>query len=125
MDIYSLINRSISNLIHSFSYFYSRVLAIFLLSLAGIPLTGGFFAKYYMLASVMKTGHYIVLAIIAVLFAAVSVYYYFRLIQAMYFKEGTPELHSSVTSTDKFLLGLTCVLIILLGVAPQLFLSHI
>src|SRR3954452_9271564 len=53
---------------------------IFLLSLAGIPLTAGFFAKYYMLAAVIKTGSYMWLVIAGVLFAAISVYYYFRVI---------------------------------------------
>ena len=61
---------------------------IFLLSLAGIPLTAGFFAKYYMLAAVLQTGKFLWLVIFAVLCAAVSVYYYFRVIQAMYFKDG-------------------------------------
>jgi NADH-quinone oxidoreductase subunit N len=98
---------------------------IFMLSLAGIPLTGGFMAKYFVLLAAVEQGQLFWLVIFGLLMAAVSVYYYFRVIIAMYFKQGTPELHSSVTSTDKFLLGLTCVLIILLGIAPQLFLSHI
>ena len=64
---------------------------IFLLSLSGIPLTAGFFAKYYMLSAVLNTHHYLWLVIFAVLCAAVSVYYYFRVIQAMYFKDGDPQ----------------------------------
>ncbi len=64
---------------------------IFLLSLAGIPLTGGFMAKYYMIAAVMNTGSFLWLVIFALLCAAVSVYYYFRVIQAMYFKEGIAQ----------------------------------
>ncbi|MBS1661533.1 MAG: NADH-quinone oxidoreductase subunit N, partial [Bacteroidetes bacterium] len=66
----------------------AATVTIFLLSLAGIPLTGGFFAKYYMLAAVVSSGHYLWLVIFAVLCAAVSAYYYFRVIQAMYFKDG-------------------------------------
>jgi NADH-quinone oxidoreductase subunit N len=54
--------------------------------------------------------------------AAVSAYYYFRVIIAMYFKDGTPELQSEITGYDKFMLGLTCALVILIGVLPQLFL---
>ena len=64
---------------------------IFLLSLAGIPLTAGFIAKFYMLKAAMATGKHFWLVIFAVLMAAVSVYYYFRVIQAMYFKEGHGE----------------------------------
>lgn len=92
---------------------------VFLLSLAGIPLTAGFFAKYYMLASAIKAGGYVWLVIVAVLFAAVSVYYYFRVIQAMYFKPGDAATVEEVTPAFKAtLIGLTA-LIILFGILPQ------
>ncbi len=96
---------------------------IFLLSLAGIPLTAGFFAKYYMLASVIKTGSYTWLVIIAVLFAAVSVYYYFRVIQAMYFKDGEASTEE-ITPSFKTGLVLLSALIILVGVMPSLVLNY-
>ena len=96
--------------------------AIFVFSLAGIPLTGGFMAKYYVLLAVIQQGKMMWLVIFALLMAAVSVYYYFRVIAAMYFKAGDPELASPVTAGDKFLLGLTCLIVLLLGIAPQLIL---
>jgi len=94
---------------------------VFLLSLAGIPLTAGFFAKYYMLASVIKAGGIIGLwlVIIAVLFAAVSAYYYFRVIQAMYFKEGNANTTAPVNSGFKAGLILLAAIIIILGVLPE------
>ncbi len=95
---------------------------ICLLSLAGIPLTAGFFAKYYMLASVVKAGGALWLVIIAVLFAAVSVYYYFRIIQAMYFKEGYAET-LTITTAFKIALLLLSALIILLGIYPSILLN--
>ena len=94
---------------------------VFLLSLAGIPLTAGFFAKYYMLASAIQSHNAIGLVIIAVLFAAVSVYYYFRVIQSMYFKVGDTET-SIITSGFKLGLILLSAIIILLGVMPNLLL---
>ena len=99
--------------------------AVFLLSLAGIPLTAGFFAKYYMLLSAIKThGHYAIwLVIIAVLFAAVSVYYYFRVIQAMYFKEGEAVTTAQPKQSFKIALIILAALIILLGVFPSLALN--
>ncbi len=100
----------------------AALLTIFLLSLAGIPLTGGFFAKYYMLSAVVKTGNYIGLVIIGVLFAAVSVYYYFKVIQAMYFKDGNISF-VPVTSTFKYLLLGVAVLVVILGVYPNALLS--
>lgn len=95
---------------------------IFLLSLAGIPLTAGFFAKYYMLSSAIKNGGSISLVIIAVLFAAVSVYYYFKVIQAMYFKEGTAETFE-IKSGFKIGLLVVAGLIILLGLFPTALLN--
>jgi NADH-quinone oxidoreductase subunit N len=93
-------------------------LVIFLLSLAGIPLTAGFLSKFYMLRAAMAGGS-LWLVIFAVLMAAVSVYYYFRLIQAMYFKQGeatSVEMSSGFTS---ILIGLAAVTIIL-GLFPNL-----
>jgi NADH-quinone oxidoreductase subunit N len=94
---------------------------IFLLSLAGIPLTAGFFAKYWMLASVMKAGgsFAIWLVIIAVLFAAISVYYYFRVIQAMYFKEGNAETTEEISKGFKIGLLVMSAIIIILGIFPE------
>jgi NADH-quinone oxidoreductase subunit N len=92
---------------------------IFLLSLAGIPLTAGFFAKYYMLASAVKAGGSLWLVIIAVIFAAVSVYYYFRVIQAMYFKEGEPSV-APITGRFRLMLVIVAALTILFGIFPSL-----
>ncbi|HLY71391.1 MAG TPA: NADH-quinone oxidoreductase subunit N [Puia sp.] len=91
---------------------------LFLLSLAGIPLTGGFFAKYYMLAAALKTGSFLWLVIFAVLCAAISVYYYFRIIQAMYFKDGEPQQMETSTGF-RLVLILLAVIIVLLGIFPQ------
>jgi NADH-quinone oxidoreductase subunit N len=96
---------------------------IFLLSLAGIPLTAGFFAKFFMLESAIKTGTYLWLVIAAVVFAAISVYYYFRVIQAMYFKTGDGALFEVPTATFKIGLILLAAFIIYLGIFPQALLS--
>jgi NADH-quinone oxidoreductase subunit N len=98
--------------------------SIFLFSLAGIPLTGGFMAKYYVLLAVVQQGHLLWLVIFALLMAAISVYYYFRVIIAMYFKTGSPELTSPITMGDKFMLIVTCILVLMLGIVPQLFLNN-
>ena len=92
---------------------------IFLLSLAGIPLTAGFMAKFYMLKSTLATGNGMWLVIVAVLMAAVSVYYYFRVIQAMYFREGDdPKI--VVSPAFKWTLVVLAALVILLGIYPNL-----
>lgn len=97
---------------------------VFLLSLAGIPLTAGFLAKFYMLKAVILTGNFLWLVIAAVLMAAVSVYYYFRVIQAMYFKDGLAQ-PMEISTSFKWVLSITAVLIILLGIYPQLLIGLI
>jgi NADH-quinone oxidoreductase subunit N len=100
---------------------------IFLLSLSGIPLTAGFTAKFYMLMAAVKNGHQMWLVIFAVLCAAISAYYYFRVIQAMYFKEaGTQSDHRlDVTPAFKWLLVITAALIIILGIMPGLIIDWV
>lgn len=93
---------------------------ICILSLAGIPLTAGFLAKFYVIKATILTGGCTWLVIFALIMAAVSVYYYFKIIQAMYFKTGNANLAAS--NTFKIALAIIAVLIILLGMYPQLLL---
>jgi NADH-quinone oxidoreductase subunit N len=96
----------------------AATVVIFLLSLAGIPLTAGFLSKFYMLRATIDSGS-TWLAIFAVLMAAVSVYYYFRLIQAMYFKEGG-LVNMQLSSGFKFTMIVLAVVTVLLGIFPNL-----
>ena len=102
----------------------AAVNTIFLLSLAGIPATAGFFAKYYMLMAAVRNGAYLWLVIFAVLCAAISVYYYFRVIQAMYFKEGNGQV-KEISPGFKVMLVILAGIIILLGLFPQILLVHL
>jgi len=61
-------------------------LALFFISLAGIPLTGGFMGKFYLFSAAIREG-YIGLAVIGVLNSVISVYYYFRLLVVMYMRD--------------------------------------
>ena len=92
--------------------------AIFLLSLAGIPATAGFMAKFYMLTAAVNDGHVLWLVIVGVLCAAISVYYYFRVIQAMYFKDGEAQ-EVEATPVFKGLLVVMAAIVVLLGIFPQ------
>ncbi|HQV55387.1 MAG TPA: NADH-quinone oxidoreductase subunit N, partial [Chitinophagaceae bacterium] len=69
-------------------------------------------------------GNNLWLVIFAVLMAAVSVYYYFRVIQAMYFKEGDAQ-PIEVSRSFKLTLVVLAVLIIVFGIYPDLILSHL
>ncbi|MFM6923968.1 MAG: NADH-quinone oxidoreductase subunit N [Ferruginibacter sp.] len=94
---------------------------IFLLSLTGIPATAGFQSKFYMLMAAVQTGHQVWLVIFAVLCAAISAYYYFRIIQAIFFKESKDDvlLTEEITPAFKILLVITSFLIIVLGLFPE------
>jgi NADH-quinone oxidoreductase subunit N len=100
------------------------VTTIFLLSLAGIPLTGGFFAKYYMLNAILTAGAGLWVVIIAILFAAISVYYYFKVIQAMYFVQGTPAI-KELPRTYTYKLLVLAIILLVLGVFPNLLFNYL
>jgi NADH-quinone oxidoreductase subunit N len=65
----------------------AATLTIFLLSLIGIPMTGGFFAKFYVFSAAMKA-HLIWLTLIGVINSAIGAYYYLRIIVVMYMRES-------------------------------------
>jgi NADH-quinone oxidoreductase subunit N len=64
----------------------AATLTIFLLSLIGIPVTGGFFAKFYVFSAALQA-NLIGLTIIAVINSAIAAYYYLRVIVVMYMRE--------------------------------------
>jgi NADH-quinone oxidoreductase subunit N len=63
-------------------------MAIFMLSLAGIPPLAGFFGKFFIFSVAVETG-WPWLAVVGVVNSAISAYYYLRVVVAMYFSEGT------------------------------------
>ena len=81
-------------------------------------------AKYFVLLAAVQQGQVMWLVIFALLMAAISAYYYFKVIIAMYFKTGEAELSTEVSGYDKFMLGLTCALVLLIGIVPQLLLNN-
>ena len=64
------------------------------------------------------------LVVLAILFAAVSIYYYFKLIQAMYFVEGEPAIQE-MGQVYKYKLLVFAILILGLGILPNVFLSYL
>jgi len=69
----------------------AATLTIFLLSLIGIPITGGFFAKFYVFSAALQS-NLVGLVIIGVLNSAVASYYYLRVIVVMYMREAREEV---------------------------------
>jgi NADH-quinone oxidoreductase subunit N len=96
----------------------AAILAMFLLSLIGIPVTGGFFAKFYVFRAALGS-NLIWLTIIGVVNSAIAAYYYLRIIVVMYMREPSEEVP---VMEIPFGLGVALVVsltfTIYLGVAP-------
>ncbi len=100
--------------------FAAAALSMALVSLAGIPLTGGFMGKFYLFSAAVQKG-FIGLAIIGVLNSVVSVFYYFRVMVYMYMREpgeGAAE-PEPIGWPVQALVGIGVVLILFLGIHPD------
>ncbi len=91
---------------------------VFLLSMAGIPPTGGFFGKYVIFKAAIESGRYL-LAVVGVLNAVVAAYYYLRVIVTMYMREGEEvEEPLPVSPSLAAVLVVSVAGVLVLGVAP-------
>jgi NADH-quinone oxidoreductase subunit N len=96
----------------------AAVLTVFLLSLIGIPVTGGFFAKFYVFSAALQA-NLIGLVIIGVLNSAIAAYYYLRIIVVMYMREPREEGPvAPVPAGLGIALALSLAATIYLGVLP-------
>jgi NADH-quinone oxidoreductase subunit N len=99
---------------------------IFLLSLAGLPPTAGFFAKLLIFWSLLETGHpYLALA--GALYILPAVYYYFRIVAAMWTSDSSDASQSAqlplvVTATQKYALAAAAAITLAAGIFPEQFL---
>jgi NADH-quinone oxidoreductase subunit N len=96
------------------------LMLIFLLSLAGIPPTAGFIGKYFIFLSLIETGHYY-LAVLAVAYAVVALYYYFRIVVAMFMKKAPETVPLATGPGVTVALGVACAMTVVIGVYPQPF----
>jgi len=96
----------------------AATLTIFLLSLIGIPITGGFFAKFYVFSAALQA-NLVGLVIIGVLNSAVASYYYLRVIVVMYMREAREEVPlSPIPAGLGTALAISLATTIYLGVLP-------
>lgn len=98
------------------------LMLVFLLSLAGIPPTAGFIGKYFLFAAVIQTGHN-VLAVIAVLNAAISMYFYLRIVVTMFMREPTEKTGLDLSPGVMAVMAVSFVFTMWIGLYPEPFIA--
>jgi len=100
--------------------FAAALFTIFLLSLIGVPLTGGFFGKFYIFKAALES-HLVWLTVLGLLNSAVAAYYYLRVLVMMYFREPS----EAVNASEPLPAGLSAALVVsavatlFLGIFPN------
>jgi len=97
-------------------------MTIMMLSLAGLPPTVGFFAKFVVLQALVSDGAsdaMFQLAVVAVLFSLVGAFYYLRVVKVMWFDEAKDS--SPIEASGEMRLALTAngLVVLVLGILPQ------
>lgn len=95
----------------------AAVLTCALLSMGGIPIFSGFFAKFFLFGDTLRTGH-VAIVIIAVINSIISIGYYFKLILAMYTKDAT---EADEKTKIPFMYGAVAVIAILINIGMGLY----
>lgn len=96
----------------------AALLTLFLASLAGIPPTVGFLAKFYVFLAAFQAG-WVWLVALAALNSVISVAYYFKIVHWMYFKPAASSTPAAPGFGESLAVGLAAALTIAIGVAPQ------
>jgi len=97
-------------------------LSIFLMSLIGIPLTGGFLGKFYIFRAALRSD-LIWLTILGVLNSAVAAYYYLRILVSMYMQESQSDMPvERPGAATQAVLALCTIATFVLGIFPQVIL---
>ena len=99
------------------SPFMALCMAVAMLSLAGIPVTAGFFAKYFVFTTLIGTP-YKWLLILAILTSVIGAYYYLKVIIAMYFSAAKEETKPETSGIHMVVMALSLLLTIALGIFP-------
>jgi len=95
-------------------------MTILLLSFGGIPPTGGFFGKFYIFKAAMEVydGQLLWLVVLGVINSAISIYYYLRIVTAMYFREANQPFTPTRSSGLMFVIAVCPLLVLELGILP-------
>jgi NADH-quinone oxidoreductase subunit N len=98
------------------------MMMLLMLSMAGIPPTVGFYAKFSVLNAIIQTGH-TWLAVVAVLFSLIGAFYYLRIIKLMYFDAPESHVPIAIESDTGLLITLNGLGVLFLGLMPGTLMS--
>jgi NADH-quinone oxidoreductase subunit N len=101
----------------------ASIFTLSMLSLAGIPLTAGFMAKFYLVLAGVKSGLWL-LAFSLIINSVIGLYYYLRIITTM-FSSGNKEKLASIPFAGNFVLAVIALVILVMGVTPAWFMDII
>lgn len=93
------------------------IMMLLMFSMAGVPPTVGFFAKFSVLSAAVNSGH-IFLAVIAVLFSLIGAFYYLRIVKLMYFDAPESHVPISLQPDSSVLISFNGIAVLLLGLLP-------
>jgi len=97
---------------------YAFIVMIVMFSLAGVPLTIGFFAKLTVIESIIGVGYYW-LAVVAVLTSLIGAFYYLRIVKLMYFDDPVDTAAITVRGDAHFMFSVNGLALLVLGCVPQ------
>lgn len=96
----------------------AALMLIFMFSLTGIPPTAGFIGKFNLFTAAIKAG-YTWLVVIAVIFSAISAYYYLRVVMNMYMKEMKQEVAIAPSPSLSLAIFITVLMVFVIGIMPS------
>jgi NADH-quinone oxidoreductase subunit N len=97
----------------------AALLALFLVSLTGVPVSAGFVGKFYLFSAAVSGG-YVILAVVGVVMSVVSAYYYLRVVVTMYMREPAAEAGAwpAVAPGAGLALAVSAAIVLGLGIYP-------
>ena len=98
------------------------IMLLLMFSMAGVPPTVGFYAKFAVLSAALNAGH-IALVVIAVLFSLIGAFYYLRIVKLMYFDAPESHVPIRIQPDSGVLISINGLAVLLLGIMPGTLMS--
>lgn len=102
---------------------FALIMLVLMFSMAGVPLTVGFYAKLYILQSLIHDGM-LWIAILAIVMSVVGAFYYLRVVKYMYFDDTDDRFHIQRSALAQTVLSINGLLIIVLFISPNTLLNY-